>query len=390
MTRQPRRIAVMLDLQWPYKRHAAVFAGIHQYAEQAGWNVLIDEFAHHTLRRQRGRTQAYDGIIARANTPLMRWAERRRVPVVNVWQSSPARTHFPGVFPDSAVVGRLLAEHLLARGFRTFATITAPKNLDHELEVREFVRITKEAGFGCTCVQVPQNPWRDHAHWLKTERLLQRCMNHWATPIGVYAGSEAFGRMVVQACQQRGWRVPEDVALIAGKNEQTLCERPHPTLTSVEIGYDRIGYEAAKLLDHLMDGGSPPTEPIRLPPQGLVVRASTDFYAVDHELVAAALAFISANSHRSIGQNDVAHAVGAETRTLQNYFRKVLDRPIATEIRRVRIERAKRELAQGNRPLSAIAYDVGFGSVQRLYEVFRRELGISPRAYRQQRQLEKP
>ncbi len=53
----------------------------------------------------------------------------------------------------------------------------------------------------------------------------------------------------------------------------------------------------------------------------------------------------------------------------------------------MRIERAKRELAQGNRPLAAIARDAGFGSLQRLYEVFRRELGMSPRAYRKQRQL---
>src|SRR4051812_17633509 len=50
-------------------------------------------------------------------------------------------------------------------------------------------------------------------------------------------------------------------------------------------------------------------------------------------------------------------AAGAETRTLQNYFRKTTQRPIATEIRRVRIERAKRELAQSDRTLDAIARD---------------------------------
>jgi LacI family transcriptional regulator len=124
-----------------------------------------------------------------------------------------------------------------------------------------------------------------------------------------------------------------------------------------------------------------------LPPHGLVVRESTDFFAVEHELVAAALAYISANSHRRIGPDDVARAVEAETRTLQNYFRKTLRRPIATEIRRVRIERAKRELAQGQRSLAAIARDVGFGNSKRLYEVFHRELGVSPDAFRRQRQL---
>ncbi|MBA4190210.1 MAG: hypothetical protein C0467_19670 [Planctomycetaceae bacterium] len=136
-----------------------------------------------------------------------------------------------------------------------------------------------------------------------------------------------------------------------------------------------------------MAGQEPPAEPIRLAPEGLVVRESTDFFAVDNELVAAALAYISAHSHQHIGPDDVARAIGAETRTLQNHFGKTLNRPIATEIRRVRIERAKRELAQSDRALAVIAHDVGFGTIQRLYEVFRRELGMSPGEYREQRQL---
>ena len=97
------------------------------------------------------------------------------------------------------------------------------------------------------------------------------------------------------------------------------------------LGYERIGYEAARLLDRLMDGAAPPPEPILLPPEGVVTRESTDFFAVDDELVGAAMAFIAANSHLRIGPDDVARAARAETRTLQLRFRKVLDRPIATD-----------------------------------------------------------
>ncbi|MDP6447104.1 MAG: substrate-binding domain-containing protein [Pirellulaceae bacterium] len=43
-------------------------------------------------------------------------------------------------------------------------------------------------------------------------------------------------------------------------------------MTSYELGYERVGYEAARLLHQLMDGEQPPSEPILLPPQGLVVR----------------------------------------------------------------------------------------------------------------------
>ncbi len=390
MAKKPRRVAVMLDLQWLYKRHVAIFVGIQRYADERGWDSIIDEFAHDTLPTRRGTSVPYDGIIARVNRQLVSRAGRLGVPVVNVWPSSPARHLVPGVFPDSTQTGRLIAEHLMARGFRRFATLASPQNVDNLLEAKEIARLVGEAGFPCDSIQIPQNPWQNLADWKEAMRTIDRSMDGWKSPIGVYVNGEVEGRLVAQACHRRGWRVPADVAIVAGKNEEILCEHPRPSLTSIEIGYDRIGYEAARLLGRLMNGEASPEVPILLPPQGLVVRESTDFFAIDNELVASALAYISANSHRPIGCDDVARAVGAETRTLQNYFRKIIDRPVATEIRRVRIERAKRELAQSKRPLAEIARAVGFGDSLQLYEVFRRELGVTPSEYRKQRQLENP
>ena len=75
------------------------------------------------------------------------------------------------------------------------------------------------------------------------------------------------------------------------------------------------------------------------------------------------------------------------TKTLQRRFRKVLGRAISEEIRRVRIERAKRELGQTDRSLDEISSKVGFGPRKRMYEVFCRDVGLSPSEYRKQRQL---
>ncbi|MEK6233767.1 MAG: substrate-binding domain-containing protein, partial [Planctomycetales bacterium] len=372
----------MLDLEWPYKRHASNFAGTQRYAEEQGWESIIDEYVYDSLSSRRAKSARYDGIIARATRPLVERAARAKTPVVNVWISSPERKSLPGVFPDFVASGRLRAEHLLARGLRNFAALGCRGDHAHGLETREFRRVIREAGSRCAVTWMALTFSRTLSRWRKTEQTIAAMMDDWRLPIGVYVGSEHVGRIVVQKCREHGWRVPEDVAIIAGMNEETLCEHPRPSLTSVEMGYERVGYEAARLLHRLMDGEQPPSEPILLAPQGLVVRESTDFFAVEDELVAAALEFISRNSHRRIGQDDVSRAVNAETRTLQLRFRKVLDRPIAAEIRRVRVERAKRELSQSNRRLSDVARDVGFGEAMRMYEVFRRELGVTPSEYR--------
>lgn len=386
---QPRRVALMLELDWPYKRHAGVFAGTQRYAQEHGWESLIDEFAAETLREHPEQPPPYDGVIARATRKLARRAKRRGVPVVNVWHSSPARRSLPGVFADSSAIGRLRAEHLLARGLRRFAALTHEDDLAQQFELTAFAATVAEAGCPCAAAKTPLFASLSLKHWRLTERTVDAWMKAWQPPIGVFVGNELEGRMVAQMCRNRGWRVPEDVALIAGRNEETFCEHLRPTLTSVEVGYDRIGYEAARLLDRLMDGEAPPAGPILLPPQGLIVRESTDFFAVDDKLIAAALEFIAANCHRPIRLDDVAEAVLTGTRTLQLHFRKHLGRPIAAEIRRARIERAKRELAQTGQTIKEISRDVGFGPPMRMYEVFVRELGLTPTEYRRQRQGER-
>ncbi|MBT3201694.1 MAG: substrate-binding domain-containing protein [Phycisphaerales bacterium] len=391
-----RRVALMLELEWPYKRHAGILTGAVQYAHEQGWETIIDEYADDTLPLRPAKTAPYDGVIARATRKLAQRAARNNVPVVNVWFNSPAAKSLPSVFADWSTIGRLRVEHLLTRGFRRFAVLTCRGDRSHILERDAFVSRLDELGYPCIVRATSLDATESLAQWRKNERTITAWMEELKPPIGVFVGADDEGRMVAQMCRNRGLRVPEDVAIITGDNEETFCERLRPTLSSVEVGFERIGYEAAGMLHRLMDdnkrsggaGGKETPEHILLPPQGLVVRESTDFYAVDDEVVAAALEFIAAQSHRPIAPADVARAVITEQRTLRRRFSKHLGRSIAAEIRRVRIERAKRELTQTEQSIAAIARDVGFGKSMRMYEVFRRELGVTPSGYRKQRQIE--
>ena len=102
----PRRVAIQLDLEWPYKRHAALFAGTQQYSRQHGWESVIDDFVAENLAVRRGGSMPYDGVIARANEALAAESARLVIPVVNIWFRSPVRDQLPGVFPDFAASGR--------------------------------------------------------------------------------------------------------------------------------------------------------------------------------------------------------------------------------------------------------------------------------------------
>jgi transcriptional regulator GlxA family with amidase domain len=53
-------------------------------------------------------------------------------------------------------------------------------------------------------------------------------------------------------------------------------------------------------------------------------------------------------------------------------------------VERARMDAARNLLETGELPLKAIAYDCGFGDVDRMRAVFSRRFGLTPAAYRDQ------
>jgi LacI family transcriptional regulator len=155
-------------------------------------------------------------------------------------------------------------------------------------------------------------------------------------------------------------------------------------LSSVIVPAERIGYEAAALLERMLSGERPPAEPILLPPPGVVTRRSTEVLAIDDPHVTAAVRFIREHAHLSVQVADVFDQVPVGRRWLERAFRKVLGRGIWAEIRRVHLERAKRLLTETDLSIEALAVQSGFSDFRHLAVVFRKELGLSPTAYRRQ------
>ncbi len=377
----------MLDLTWPLRRHIDVFAGVARYASEHGrWSCVVDDFAEDTIAEHRGPGRPYEGVIARVTPRLAEVARRRRLPLVNVWMSSPVKG-LPAVLPDGRAAGALVAEHLIDRGIRQAVCLVRHGDKSEYETSNVVARRVREAGGACSILRVSLRFAHNRARWRETRGALEAFLRDSPLPVGIYAGVDILGRLVAQTCADLGLHVPGDAAVIAGGNEPTLCHYPEPSLTSLDYGYDRIGYEAARLMDSLLAGDPPPTAPLLLPPRELVVRHSSDFLYVADAVVMSAMRFIASHSSKPISVDDVAEAAGVSRRTLESRFKSNTDRSVAAEIRRVRIEHAKRLLAAEDLSIAEVAKIAGFKSNAQLCRVFQNELNTSPRAYRRQRQL---
>lgn len=117
-------------------------------------------------------------------------------------------------------------------------------------------------------------------------------------------------------------------------------------------------------------------------PSGVICRRSTDALAVDHPGVREALRFMHDNFQLPIGVMDLARTAGMSRSGLQKAFREHFVRSPGQELRRVRVEHAKRELRESNASLSIVAQATGFRSSQQLCKTFRDQVGVTPNQYR--------
>ena len=372
-----RRVGILLPSDYAFTRQVRV--GIAHYAAAHGpWTFSTQDWQAFEPISILDRWDG-DGIITLApDENFVRDIRASGIAAVSVT----AGTSFPTVTMDNAAVGRLAAEHLIKQGHRHFGYVGINSVYSRQRQAA-FARTIRQAGLQETVYEpVPceRVPWK----WQVLQRLLVPWLRSLPKPVGVMACSDYRGRHIIEAAHDCGAIVPDQVAVVGTANDEVICGFCDPPLSSVSIAGERIGYEAARLLDRLMKGGPAPAKPILIPPGGVVVRRSSDMLALADADVAAALRFIRAHGNKSLGVADVLAEVPISRRRLERRFRSVIGHTPWREIRLAQIAHVKKVLAETDMIISSVAAASAFSNARRLCTIFKAEVGMTPGAYRRQ------
>ena len=321
------------------------------------------------------------GAIAVINDAAEAHAARRlRVPIVCI-NGNVANCGVPRIMTNHYATGRLAAEHLLHRGLPRLAYYGLTELCYSRERQRGFADRAKEAGVSCHFLHAPANT-DPRAPWDKRRKLLSQWLRMLDRPVGIMAVHDYRARVIIDECVRLGLNVPHEVAVLGVDNDLTACEFCQPTLSSVSRATWKIGYEAARLLDQLMHGQSPPTSDLLIPPEGVVSRRSTDTIAVTDPHVSAAVHFMRDHLGEAFGIERVTDEGGVSRRSLHEKFQRLLGCPPYEYLCRLRVEQAKQLLSSPQRvKMRTIALACGFSSAARMRLVFRRIAGITPIAY---------
>jgi LacI family transcriptional regulator len=375
-----RRIALLLGQDLGYCRQ--LMRGVWRYAMNVQHWVFRDGPPEPVTLKPLREWRPH-GVIALLFIPEVADAlARMRVPVVNTTSTLDDR-RFPLVEADHLLVGRMAAEYFVARRYRNFGYFGSSwthVSRMREAGFRERLCGVEHSFSSCYAEYLPRPP--HDASWLRVDTQVAHWLRKLPKPVAVLCSNDVPARDLAESCRRLQFRVPDDVAILGVDNDELECRLTTPPLSTIELPAERIGFEAAKLLDRMMCGRRPPKSPTYLPPVRVITRQSTDALAVANPTVIAALAYIRKHYASPIGVEDVARAIAVGRRDLERKFRGVLGRSVLDEIRQMRLERAKELLAETDHSMPEVATRAGFADSRRFAVVFRQAMGRTPTGYR--------
>ncbi len=373
--------------------------GVARFARGAGWNLLVAN----RLMRALGGWRGDGALVTLRDEPelleLVRRLRRRGIPVVDLTAEHP-EIRLPRVCGDNRAIGRLAAEHFIASNHRHAAWFSTKWTPVHADRFKGFAEAWTAADNVSALRQQADNSkvCEPPARWVLAEGVEagrwddSRATARWfeerfrsaPKPLALFCYDDADAALALSACRAHGVAVPEEFAVLGVGDDHLLCENQNVPLSSVLHDAGRVGSEGAALLARLMDGEAPPRAPILVPPKGVAVRASTDRIIANDPLVAQALSLVTHNLSRPWGVEQLAAALEVPPIRLHRRFVEELGRPPGEEIRRQRLARVRLLLRGTDLPLGEIARQCGFCHAQHLSNLFRRDTGLSPRAWRMQ------
>lgn len=380
--KDPSRVLLYVDM-WPGDLvHERKLAGIRRYAEMRGWTVMIlgsEESRPNRLVAKLQRIVPYACIVESSHG-------HRDLPpglfcgVPTVYLDCPKNLYggrIPRIIHDGTATVREAFRELSSNHPDAYAVVGHAFPYFWSLQrIRDFKALVRQEEKKCivfSCSQELSDSERAKRMFDWVSKLPRKC--------AVFAVNDEVALEVVEACRKSGRLIPTDMTLVGVDNREHLCEYSSPTISSVQVDFERAGYCAAKFLDERMKTGGGKVETFG--PLMVVRRESTRGFGRREPRMLAAIDLIRREACNGLRARDVAKLFTGTRRLVDIRFREAFGHSILDEIQSVRFEKVFFLLAKTNVAVSTIAGQCGFSSEITLREQFRNRTGMSMTAWRQ-------
>ena len=294
---------------------------------------------------------------------------------------------------DNALIGRMAADFFLRHGLRNFYFVGGcfySEKESGEIRSKAFWDRLGELGnkpeslgtvvFGS--VDAQGNFWapdlEEIREWLAKIQF----------PCGVFVNDELEALALLKVCRDVGVDVPGQLEVLCVNNSYGFCERANPTISNIQIDFDRIFVSAIEKLRLMLLGGAMSRQKTdELSQSGvieLVERGSTASGRGYGRVAERAREFIRVHACEKIGIEALVKCLGVSRRSMERHVREATGKSALQLIRSARLDETCRLLRTTDIPITEITERVGYNMTTNLCVLFKREFGMSMRQYRAQ------
>jgi len=376
----PRRLRIALRLADMSEWGRQILRGVQSFAHtKSDWQLAVLAGSVETIGRYDGLQ--WDGLLTHMLSnvrEIRRLVDTEKTRVVAFTAAVPEElSDLPAVRVNEDAVAAAIVRHLMAGGFRRIAYhrwhVGRPI-VDFRLQALE--RAAREAGCELIISSAGKTKGVSLINYKKWIATLPK-------PVGILGWSMPLSRLLTQACVQMGQRIPEDIAIVSWDDDPLLAESDEPSVSGTVLPVEKLGYEAAALLDRLLRGHEAPKRTTIVDPSGLIrIRQSSDVSNIADREVHLALQFIQEHANEPIRVDDLVRTIAVSRRKLEQDFRRITNQTINNVIVQAHMDRAKQLLLETDWPLEKLSEAAGFGTKRQFHRLFQQHEQMSPTQFR--------
>lgn len=333
--------------------------GILKWAKEWNASGIIGQF----------HDDAEAGLFTSENIPVVAQDFKERLQTV------------PNITGSYVETGRQGAEYFLKKGFTNFAFYGFNNIVWSRERAQGFEQRLSEAGFDVHYFEHKNSRSQDLWYYEPSE--LSEWLKSLPKPIALMTCDDNQGHHVTEAARQADVRIPDELAVLGVDNDEMICELSDPPLSSIDLDTEKAGYEAGRLMEHLIrtqtcSAGSD----IVVHSTQVVTRNSTDIFASKDEHIVAALKFIHQNLDKNLRVDQILREVPLSRRSLEKRFARTTGYPVYEYIYKQRIEQFTKKLLETELSIFEIALDLGLTDSKNIARQFKQIKGLTPMEYR--------
>ncbi|GEM_PF-645107 len=280
-----------------------------------------------------------------------------------------------GVGLDHVAVGRMAAQHLQERGYRSFVYFEAGDDPTSKLRGDGFCQEHPDAlRFVKGTRETLQKAWQLQNQLEDLADILRGLPG----PVAVFCPNVVHGERILQAAKLADLQIPTELGVVVSDVRNSFCELLTPSLSQVSWSQETLGWMAAELLSDLMEGRCPEGTQRSLQPENILIRESSSYWSSELPSLQQLHTLLQEDWSINRDYDRIAERLQFSRRSLDRHCMQAYGITLRAHIERLRVDRTLEALRSTREPLAELALAMGYASQSHMSTSLKQATGKTP------------